>query len=262
MGPNARELLNKLKLPYAKEIDLVDALSMNQKELKLYLRYNLSEKDKNKVVNLNYIKENLRVLYGEIVSGQLEQISEYIKTLAGVVISVQKTFVYGEFVMGEPAMILRRGRCKRRFILCNGKTRFLDYPQKYIFLQEYGIINNTFLRSEIDNIFCQTIEELKYFLNEIPSDYLLEAHVTRNGIVFTDAKINHEFILTSDLKKIFGKKNQIVVLKGKFRNRVNYDKLDIDYDLLNKSVAVRKGALLSHYITYYFDRIENIFIES
>ena len=261
MGPDAIKILHELKLQTIPSYDNMDFIPTDDK--KYYLRYDNKNKHQNRVVNGKFLKENFHQCRIEIESKSLLQISEYIDTRAGAVLYVRDNFVYGEVVLGEPVLILRRGFCKRRFFVAKDRVRFIDYDQTFCYFQDKGFTKNCYSDFEFNQIFVKIIDYCHSLMNEKKTGYVFEIHITASGIIFTDAKLENTFNISyeSFMTLFKTRKGEYYVMKGKVSEDAICDKLDIDTDKLWKSVCVHEGALLSHYITYYYESIENLIFE-
>ena len=260
MGPDAQKILVELGLQTNSPISLANAIK--EKNKSYYLRYDIRNTKNNKVVDASYLISNYSLLSGQFENGILMQVSEYIDTIAGAVLYVQDNVIYGEFVVGEPVLILRRGFCKRRFYISETEHKCIDYYQKSCFFQNIGYIDNCMAKCEVEAAYMQVISECSRLLERKIKGYLFEIHVTSNKIIFTDVKRQENWLSTSCIEKIFASDiGQYVVIKGNMFDYIGYDQLDIDKDKLRKDIYIKKGALLSHYVTYYNSQMTNIVFE-
>ena len=260
MGPQAFEILHKLKLQtplsyYNLDFDL-------SSDKKYYLRYDEQNKHKNKVVDSHVLWKDNQRYQKEIANKSLLQISEYINTKAGVVLYVQNDFIYGEIVLGEPALILRRGICKRRFLIVKDSVQFIEYGQSYCYFQNKGFVKNTCSNWEFEKIFKKIVDTCFLLLNEKKTGYIFEVHMTKTDTVYTDAKTINSFNISYEKIATFFNihEGDFSIIKGVLSGDVICDKLDIDIDKCWRSICIYKGALLSHYVTYYYESIENLIL--
>lgn len=260
MGPDSQIILKTLNLR-TNNPEKIDHAVLCNKRL-YYLRYDEHNKSCNKVVNVDYLKNNYHKLVEQINKGILIQLSEYIDTIAGAVIYIQDDFIYGEFVLGEPVLILRRGLCKRRFYIDKRTRKYIDYPQTKSFFQSIGYIENTVDEEEIQKAYNKTIDACIDLFNNRVNGYIFEMHITPNDVIFTDAKYQDSWISHSSIEKLFHLEvGEKIAIKGEAIGTGECDRLDIDMDSFKESIYLKKGALLSHYVTYFNSEMINIVIE-
>jgi hypothetical protein len=214
-------------------------------------------------MNGSEIIKNKNELESHIKNGILLQIEDVIATIAGGALYMYKGIVYGEYCEGHPIALLRKGLCGKRFLIEEDKKVFeLPSLQSWIAKQknvgEYewkpfnGIMSDSYKRI-IDCIQNGDNHEQGLLL-----EYLLE----EERIIFCDAKYKNFGIPVTKWLDVFCHSEPFIPIKGDIRiiKGMKIDGFDIDrHDShLPEYLCIYNGAILSHYITYHIQKIQNV----
>lgn len=260
MNKFAFDILDEKKLIRPTQYALSDIGKLSS-DKKIFLRYNENFKSENKVVTCSYILQHMNELRKESEAGVLVQMAELINSIAGCVIYVKDGYIYGEYVEGEPIALLRRGICGKRFLI-DSKKKVLERPvfQNWICRQGVGKYEWEPYKSLSSPGYSMMIESLSEIISKKHNNYLFEIHIEKSRIIFSDARYKDIDITIQKFIKIFeisGKLN----LKGSvdYNKMIKIDGFDIDCcHQIPSNIIIHCGAILSHYIIYNFNEIENI----
>ncbi|GHT84558.1 hypothetical protein FACS1894137_07760 [Spirochaetia bacterium] len=260
MNKNAFNILNGKKLVRASEYSLDEAGNLPSNK-EIFLRYNELFKINNKKVNSSYIINNMKNLQNELENNELIQIVESIDSIAGGIIYIKDGFVYGEYVEGNIILLLRRGICRKRFLICPDTSLYeLSALQNMICnekIEKYEVLP---FDGHLSGGFNVLITLLKENIHKFDDNLLLEILIERDRIVFCDAKYKNLGLKPDILNIIFLKSESTILLKGHRVPKIflSIDNFDIDKHTARKNIGIRNGAILSHFITYNINNIENL----
>jgi hypothetical protein len=262
MNKDAFNIINEKKLVRATNYTLEEACNLPQNK-EIFLRYNESFKIKNRKVNGSYIARSMSKLQHEIKNNELIQIAESIDSIAGGAVYINDGFLYGEYVEGNIFMLLRRGICRKRFLISPDKSVYeLSALQNMICYENMEKYEMLPFDGQLSGGFTIFITLLKENMHKFDTNLLLEILIERDKIVFCDAKYKDLALKPDVLKVVFLEKLESILLRGHKmpRNFLSIDDFDIDRYKHNtrKNIGVLNGAILSHFITYNINNIKNM----
>ncbi len=261
MNTNAFEILDEFNLPHPRVYDIANYRQIENESV-LFVRYCEGLKCNNHVVSATRFKKNIEKYIKEYEDNILVQVADVITGSGGFAVYLYEQYIYGEYVDGEIVSLLRGGYCQRRFLInrINGEIYVMLEEQRVICnIVDYQYVWSDYNSKISDKEFLEKILKLKTYLLDIKDakNLLIEGHFVENSILFSDAVYRP---LKIDFQSLFCGNKEIVLRRSANEGqRVVVDRLNIDIDPKVDIVCVRKGALLSHYITYYINDITVIF---
>jgi hypothetical protein len=262
MNAEAFNVLKQNRLTVAL-IYTLDEVKRLPPEKEVFLRYNKYSTMKNKVVDCQYVLDNINDVKIQIENNELLQIVESINSIAGGVVYIKNGFIYGEYVEGNIIMLLRRGICGRRFLIARDNTVYEESAfQNWICAQQRGGgYEWQPFNAAISSVFGFFLNSLKECINKDEDSLLLDVLIEGSRIVFCDAKYKDIDVPMKKLRDVFCDDNGIISLKGGYASQsgLKIDGFDLDNCCcLPESIGIANGAILSHYILYNIRSIENL----
>lgn len=250
MNPQAFQIIEALGMRHPKCYSLGEAIESHRNSF--YLRYDKKTGCQSRIVDKEGLIVQKAVLEKDISMGKLLKIEDSFNSIAGCAVYVNPDGIYGEYVCGHIIALLRRGICKKRFLVDeNKRVTIKDVFQGFEARQTQGGYIWKPFTNEIDKMDA-VIDYLLKNINSVQSDLLLEILITENDIIVCDAKHPTMEDSWQGIKDIFNTNSSEIYLKNgssSFVKKVKIDGFDIDLSESVKDILICNGAILSHYIT-------------
>jgi len=268
MNKQAFEILTGLGLPTPKTYSLQEVSAGHDSDV-FYLRFNKNTSFRSGIVPRRKIITSISDYEKMLINGDLLLIEEVVPSIFGAALYVEAGYVYGEIVRGHLIGLLRRGFCGSRFLfplLTDGpKTIERTFQQFYCIQTESGYkieLNDPFYELEpaVELIKKELLSKLPRNVNNL----LLEVLITDARILYCDAKFPQLSGFMNFVQNFFLRNKYTLLTKDKScRGYIMVDEFDIDLhpEIENHvSIVARNGALLSHFITRNWNKINDIIL--
>lgn len=252
MNSQAFHIIEALGLRAPKSYNLNEAIESQRN--KFYLRYCKDVGYQSHVINKEELIIQRAMLEKEISKGKLLRIEDAFDSIAGCAVYANLDGIYGEYVSGHIISLLRKGICRKRFLIDKcGEVKVREAFQGF----EATQIKGGYFWRPCENVKDKLNEITCYLLENLISkekDLLLEILITEDDIIICDAKHPGMDMSWQSMKDIFDINNVEIFLKKTHSKKVNVkefkiDGFDIDLSVPAKNIIIGNGAILSHYVT-------------